>query len=348
MTLDLIYRFNYGPINTEEYLAVILFIHQQFYDYEAFKRANWLSSIQRRSWRSRLPFVRPSISHSLETNLDLRRRQWSFREKPSQEITLIDPLIGRLILSKLYPQRTERTRPTFRAGDVYSCLLLLETRLSIISWTEMEHRAHNTAPVPFAALFSEGIRTIDSLSIDGWFPDALERHTALSEFRKLCDVDNSLSVNVVAQGITSSKLYPSLKRLYKIRESFHFNARFPGDLVDAVSHLDLSPGIWLDSWKSRIEHLRTAVTHALGPTHVASSIGAYNLESANVDISNLDASYICSGPYRLMPTTQPERHLVLDPDGFLHIFWDFEEHVGNSLNMYKGHFLWDAESSTSM
>jgi len=41
-----------------------------------------------------------------------------------------------------------------------------------------------------------------------------------------------------------------------------------------------------------------------------------------------------------MLTTRPDKHLYLDMDGYLHIFWDFTEEIGSSLDVYKHHFLY--------
>jgi len=48
-----------------------------------------------------------------------------------------------------------------------------------------------------------------------------------------------------------------------------------------------------------------------------------------------------------MLTTRPDKHLYLDMDGYLHIFWDFTEEIGGSLDVYKHHFLWDKTGRAS-
>jgi hypothetical protein len=70
-------------------------------------------------------------------------------------------------------------------------------------------------------------------------------------------------------------------------------------------------------------------------------------ESSRLDISNLDASYICSGQFRLMLTTCLEKHLYLDKDGVLYVFWDFTHEIGSSLDIYRRHFLWDPSGDLS-
>jgi hypothetical protein len=76
-------------------------------------------------------------------------------------------------------------------------------------------------------------------------------------------------------------------------------------------------------------------------------------ESQTVDLSSLDASFICSGPFRLVVTCLPERHLHLDADGVLHIYllpsisrW-LGYNIPARLAMFKDHFFWDHERAAS-
>ena len=76
-------------------------------------------------------------------------------------------------------------------------------------------------------------------------------------------------------------------------------------------------------------------------------------ESQTLDMSSLDASFICSGPFRLMMTCLPERHLHLDADGILHIYplpietpW-WLDHRPSRLTIFEGHFFWNHERAAS-
>jgi hypothetical protein len=76
-------------------------------------------------------------------------------------------------------------------------------------------------------------------------------------------------------------------------------------------------------------------------------------ESQTLDMSSLDASFICSGPFRLMMTCLPERHLHLDADGILHIYllpktdlwWSF--YRPPRLTIFEDHFFWNHENAAS-
>lgn len=118
---------------------------------------------------------------------------------------------------------------------------------------------------------------------------------------------------------------------------------FDERILHALLLINLDPGItasYKDLQSSLIENvLQSRASYSTNQRA--------ELESAHVDLSNLDTAYICSGPYRLMLTTLPENHLALDPDGFIHIFFDFRKTIGCSLNIYKGHFLWDRDGSAS-
>ena len=58
----------------------------------------------------------------------------------------------------------------------------------------------------------------------------------------------------------------------------------------------------------------------------ARSIRALEEKITNLkfDLSNFDASFICSGPFRLTLTNRLEKHLILDKDGYVNVYWDFE------------------------
>jgi hypothetical protein len=61
--------------------------------------------------------------------------------------------------------------------------------------------------------------------------------------------------------------------------------------------------------------------------------------SLKLRLSSLDAAFISSGPFRLMLTMDLEEHLVLDNEGYLRIYWDFETIPGSRLLIYDGHFI---------
>ena len=42
-----------------------------------------------------------------------------------------------------------------------------------------------------------------------------------------------------------------------------------------------------------------------------------------------------------MLTTRLEKHLMLDDDFNLHIFWDFNSYIGRDLDLIRHHFFWD-------
>ena len=65
------------------------------------------------------------------------------------------------------------------------------------------------------------------------------------------------------------------------------------------------------------------------------------LEECRFDLRDLDASFICSGPYRLARTLEFEKHLYLDEDGIIYIYWDNARTPGSALSLYYGsHPVW--------
>jgi hypothetical protein len=97
----------------------------------------------------------------------------------------------------------------------------------------------------------------------------------------------------------------------------------------------------LESEVPRHDYAESLTRGLYGDREISPHLRISDLEASKVDMSDLDASFICSGAFRLMLTTRPDRHLYLDKDGYLHIFWDFKEEVGSSLNIYKDHFFWN-------
>lgn len=67
------------------------------------------------------------------------------------------------------------------------------------------------------------------------------------------------------------------------------------------------------------------------------------LDNLSLNFSNIDASFICSGRFRIVLTTRFEKHFYLDSSGYLHIFWDFASWIGRDLDLLDGHFFWDHE-----
>jgi hypothetical protein len=171
LNADLLYRFNYGPINADEYTYMISFIFQQYYYYEAFRRADCVSSIRRGSWKSKLPLVRSLINNHIGTNIDdapvipplwTQGAMGETQMFSSLGVPLIDPVMGELLLSKMFPGRPKPPVPTaYTFGHTF--LMSLETRLSILAWHHFSSVGLTYTMVPFAALFSDAIRNIDLL-----------------------------------------------------------------------------------------------------------------------------------------------------------------------------------------
>ena len=74
---------------------------------------------------------------------------------------------------------------------------------------------------------------------------------------------------------------------------------------------------------------------------------AKRLDALTLDFSSTNAAFICSGPFKLMLTISLENHLLLDEDGYLQIFWDFEREPGARLGLLEYHFFWDYESQNT-
>jgi hypothetical protein len=72
-----------------------------------------------------------------------------------------------------------------------------------------------------------------------------------------------------------------------------------------------------------------------------------DLEAARVNLAELNASYICAGPYQLVRTMQPDKHLYLDENGYIYVYCDANLLRGSSWSNLRGHFFWDKDGYAS-
>jgi len=203
---------------------------------------------------------------------------------------------------------------------------------------------------PFGVIYSQVIRTIadiklsittsglDEPQLDGLFEESRKR---LGQW-----------VQELGRSLSSKEHLPYMRRLRSSESDLSYSEiDFRRDFVERILHalllIKLDPGIIVSHENLHLSPTKNTIESGLCSRASYSTNQVANLESANVDLASLDAAYICSGPYRLMLTTLPENHLVLDPDGFIHIFFDFRKTIGCSLNVYRGHFLWDRDGSAT-
>ena len=64
-------------------------------------------------------------------------------------------------------------------------------------------------------------------------------------------------------------------------------------------------------------------------------------ELSSLTLKDLTAEFICSGPFHLVRTTYLDRHLFVDNDNGIHIYYDFGDQPCKSFGILIDHFFWD-------
>jgi hypothetical protein len=323
-----------------EFYKAQKFLTQQFVDYQETRGTKTLSSISISTFKRLLPFHRPPIHDEVETPNSTRNLKSRRRKGPTPAIVgFMDPILARLMMSKLYkeeqgpPPPGQRRDPVLGyAYDAFTyesvkSLNYYDTGVRVNTQTEALMNLEVQAcwfAIPFAAVLSDTSTYIDSYSeSDSAFKKSLTNssyfYTSSSMARmpvafNLDMLERLLSKRTIALIFLAGSTPGSIPMFHGSK------SRKPTDLDGLLQGETL-----LTYWKTGDE------------------------ESRRLDISKLDASYICSGPYRLMLTTRPDRHLYLDDYRRVHIFWDFNpSNPGRSLGKYKGHFFWDEEGQASL
>lgn len=341
LTPNLLYRINYGPLKEREFADVAFFIRQQHHDFEAYYRLPTIRSAYHRSWRSYLPWHRPQIKNRIESlsSIENSLLQCTYpNHVQNVELSIfgfLDPKLGEEILKLLYGQSSIERRQTlhYTPQSFPSERVLMLFELAFAAF--MKDAGKEFCLLPFGALCADALKLIDIIK-DLVYAGG---ETDISKLVKGC-LDQASSSTLFYTSLRQSKA-PSLGRTQG-QPQFSIHGVEKMELLHPVLWPSLDPGVWgYDLRSLNLGYINDWTEKVLGLNEWGKAPPVQNLESGPVDLGNLDASYICSGPYGLMLTTRPERHLYIDSDGFVHIFWDFREVVGESLDVYKGHFLWD-------
>jgi len=348
MTPDFLYRMNYGPLTNKESYKAASFLQDQLADIKASQCIRTTKSRASRSWHSMSPFRAPICP-----TIDFRDQK---ELKPKIEnprpivFGCLDPKLGVELLSQLYPTPSHfipregkdvisELRRYYASGysqfhytprtmevDMHTVagLLLFEHNLLRLCRRRYGFRGE-TMVFPMGALALDVLvliqRIKSSISIDSDFAQL-----GMTVRKYLISPQSYFST---AERGTSdaygSSITPMFLKTILLTRGNHFLPEWnKDDKVDEFFFRVLNSGTPFDPPNSQRDE-----------------------ESSRLDISNLDASYICSGPFRLMLTACLEKHLQLDKDGILYVFWDFTHEVGSSLDIYRRHFLWDPSGDWS-
>lgn len=349
-------------MSLEEYHKASLFLREQMRHYQDRHTARTFSAIYGFSWTSILSWKPSLIRKQIETRCgdnelnsilgehrldpDITANEFDFAG-----VGLIDPLIRETVRRQLYytdiglPPSLHYTR---FVQDL--SMMILEVRLLTLFEDGPYLVSYMDDFPPFGIIYSQAIRTIADVKLPlmtgGLNEPQLE--SIFEESRRRL----RLWAQELGRSLSRKEHLPHIRRLRSwenglLYVEIDFRRDFEERILNALLLTKLDPGILAsheDLCSSPIKNKFESALHSRASYSINQRA---DLESTTVDLASLDAAYICSGPYRLMLTTLPENHLALDPDGFIHIFFDFRKTIGCSLNVYKGHFLWDRDGSAS-
>jgi hypothetical protein len=71
-----------------------------------------------------------------------------------------------------------------------------------------------------------------------------------------------------------------------------------------------------------------------------------DLEVGRLNLSDFDAAFICSGPFKFVRTLEFDKHLYLDEKGQIHVYWGSDRIPGN-LQLYREHPVWNYQGHNS-
>lgn len=124
------------------------------------------------------------------------------------------------------------------------------------------------------------------------------------------------------------------------------------DLVDILMFREMRPGPHLQpvSFDDQGKKITQAFLDSEFPEPDEEVVDKLKkkMEDLKLGFTHLDASYLSTGPFRIMLTTQLEKHLLLEKEGYLNVYWDFERNIGAKLSLLEGHFIWDRHGKNRM
>lgn len=357
MTPEFLYRINYGPITDKDRDKVASFLYDQYYGIVGRLRRKTMSSVCRRSWSSILPSpwgraaIRnvvpcPDEDDRLRLRYKLEKEDWSNvpPARPPAYIGFLDPLLSDHIFHSLLPN-CSFINPycNFRYRELDWAIdrdaLELEVRLCHM----------DTVLLPFAAVVRD-IRKLVSRLDSNWIE---KDGTAILEVPELQEMQNlsefyiyscPRAVHPRLESIPRMKLGRAIQGLgtSDILEIILFDRRRPGPSLQS-----LSPGPELGRWIHRFGDRLFGMREYVKQDEQSLSGLLKKCDALTLDISSIDASFISTGPFRLMFTTRFEDHFLLDKEGYLHVYWDFEPLDLDFESGLKHHFIWGRQGYIS-
>ena len=345
----------------------------QYYGIIGRQRHRTMSSICRPSWKEHLPYPwhRLQIRNKVELwamsptpgEEPLGKEDWSAAPSvpPLAYIGFLDPLLAGELIHQVYP-----TRPMYiegrhpysdfmyqRSHGLARNLMELEVRLCQLVKSSIDYK--ECVILPLAALVSDSLRLISNIECElsqNNSPGTLEcestvwlKNMYISTYGMISDSQRVADIHVNQM---RAKIEPAMPRLGSLDlfDALLFSFRRPGPRIHPLKPtIDEGMNVTDSIPKTRINWPR--LTELEEPVDSSQNKLQDKIDRLHLDFSNIDAAYICSGPFRLMFTTRLEDHFLLDATGYLHVFWNFDRSFSNGFDVIENHFLWDYDGQTS-
>lgn len=312
------------------------------------------------------------------TEETVKKENWSDATAIEDHVLIgfLDPALATALLNKVYPGEDIENKKSNAYHDfVYSMksrygrhLLELELRLCRIGDPaedksdelssegetddddddDDDYDAH--IHLPFAAIVSDALELISHVHTQLFQKDRVDKNDIEINCRVLFESPNFYTSK--RNSWTRTKMEPDfMKKQDRLAPAMAglesldlldillFSSRHPGPKLKLPKRYDPHGATYhatlRDAWLDALE-FKTPNDEQEGLREKVDALG--------VGISNIDASFICSGPFRLMLTTRLENHMSLH-ENFLQVYWDFEETIGRGLDLLEGHFFWDRKGN---
>jgi len=266
----------------------------------------------------------------------VHKEKWSAATKYQRSVLVgfLDPPVAAALLNAVYPGNQE-SRDAY-CDFVYSGssrhgqpLLELEVRLCRIAGnlSHPDGETYDHAFLPLAAIVSDALELISHV-YNKWSQKSgnldincndviLSPNFYLSRASSWSESGLSLDISKMQERLEPAM--PSLE-IRDLLECLILADRRPGPVLDLVQVYNVARKRYsmqlMDTWFDAAGFEEPNAESQKGLMDKANDL--------TLDTSNIDASFICSGAFRLMVTTRLEKHLLLDVNGYLQVYWDYE------------------------
>jgi hypothetical protein len=338
LTPEFLYRINYGPITHADREKVQDYLIRQYSALEVRRRYKTIKHLRRRQWRLFVPYpwgqlpIRKVVREASSDD-ELSYMNSSVASfQPLVMIGFLDPKLAHLLKKAIYPFREYNLKDFYEdfkyeeEGAVIT-RASLELELSLVRPRMAD--SHLSYLLPFAAVIADMKRLIESINVARFTYRGVSEPLGLS----------------IQEALHSQSYYISGSYFFRCDErleNLHFISVMLRSRLSCGPELDPLDGDFME-----IKPILLNVDDFRESEENGEKELAKRLDNLTLDWSSINAGFLCSGPFKLMMTTVLENHFVLDQEGYLQVYWDFEPVPGARLKALEGHFFWDYSSDNT-